>query len=139
TALALLRRRDEELDERVELGARELLLEVLRHHIRLEAGRDLGVRIHDRLADEVGALALQNLIEVRPHLAARARRGKRVTRVASGAREESLALSDAAGRRGHAAGRALLSPNPLPVVGEAHDDRLRPHRRMAEAAELGAD
>src|SRR5947209_11964243 len=62
----------QELDERVDLGARQLLGEVGRHHALLEAGFEVGIRADDRLARErserlPGALRLGwELVEVRP-------------------------------------------------------------------------
>jgi hypothetical protein len=64
----------QECDEIGELLVFELLAVVAGHDVRLEPLGDLGVRVHDRRADELGVLALERLVEVRAGLPGRAGR-----------------------------------------------------------------
>jgi undecaprenyl-diphosphatase len=73
----------EEGDEVGELGLVQLVAVDARHDPRLETGGDLGVRVDDRLVDEVGALPLQDLVEIGAHLAGGARGGECVAAAAS--------------------------------------------------------
>ena len=58
----------EEGDQVAELLVVELLGIRLRHDPRLEALRDLGIGVHDRLVDELLVLPLEDLVEIRANL-----------------------------------------------------------------------
>src|ERR687883_1031862 len=73
-----LRRVREELHERVDLARAQRTAVVGRHDALAVARGDLGVRLEDRLLDERGALALEDLVEVRAGRAVRARLRERV-------------------------------------------------------------
>src|SRR3954454_12093187 len=135
------------LYERVDLCGTESRLEILRHHVRLEAGRDLGVRVLDRLLDEGRPLARDlDLVQVRPDLAVGSGVCQRVAGATSAlACEDRLALSSrrlltAAGSL--AATRRLrvdVCLDPLLVGLRRQNGGLDAHRGVAGAAELGAD
>src|SRR5206468_7428373 len=60
-------------DQLLQLLRGEGLAEVLRHHVRLVARGDHGVRVADRLGDLLRAHSLQGLVEVGPGGARRTR------------------------------------------------------------------
>src|SRR5262245_22504923 len=82
----------QERDEIVDLRRRQGLLEVLRHDVRLVAGRDLLVRVVDRLADEVGVVTLEGRVEIRADRARRVRRLEGMAAPAALGREDDLAV-----------------------------------------------
>ena len=82
TAVCLALR--EERHDVVDLLRRERLLEVLGHYVGRVARGDFLVRVDDPFADELGVLALEGLVEVRPGRTVRARCRKRVTGTALG-------------------------------------------------------
>src|SRR3954453_11477237 len=147
----LLSRLEQVLYERVDLLWTELGLEVLRHHALREARRDLRVGVLDRLLDEPRALASDvDLRQVRADTA----RGSGVRERVAGAAaalpgEDRLALGSrgaasclrAAARSGASGGCPRLQlrlDEPL-ILLRRDDPRRDAHRRVAGAAELGAD
>src|SRR5262245_53333338 len=84
---------EEERDQVVLLLLRQLLAEVLGHDVRRVPGGDLLVRVDDRLADELGVLALKGFVEVRADRRGRARSRERVAAAAALGREQGLARS----------------------------------------------
>src|SRR5260221_9700221 len=88
------------LYERIDLLRTELRLEVLRHCVRRETGRDDGVRGDDRLPDVGRALGRDvDLVEVRADRTGRAGVGERVAGAATAlAREDRLAQRGGRGR-----------------------------------------
>ena len=79
-------------DEVVDLRRRQGLPEVRGHDVRLVAGRDLLVRIDDRLVDERRVLALERRVEIRADRPRGARRLERVAAPAALGREDDLAV-----------------------------------------------
>src|SRR5262249_3816521 len=138
TVVTLLGLRREVLHGLVELGRRDQRPEVRRHHVRLVAGRDVGVGRHDRLLDEVRERAavslrrlLLELVQIRTDLAARAGGSERVAAAAA----ELLERREAGGALlGRAAG-----PEPGGELRPRQDVDVAPPQRVAEAAELGAE
>src|SRR5919202_4288628 len=152
-----LRRVREELHERVDLARTQRTAVVGRHDPLAEPGRDLRVRLEDRLLDERRALALQGLVEVRAGRAVRARlrdrvagaAGRRAGRVLA-VREDRLGvgrgrlaaaarLTAAAAAPAAAVGGRARAPDPRGEALGPPDPHGRAHEGMAEAAELGAD
>src|SRR5690348_265577 len=77
-----LRRIREELHEGIDLARGQRTSVVGGHDPLRVALRDLGVGLEDRLLDERGLLALEDLVEVRAGRPAGARRRERVARAA---------------------------------------------------------
>src|SRR3954467_4079919 len=128
------------LDERVQLVGGKGLLEVLGHDPTPEAWSDLLVGVGYRGADERLVLALERLVEVRAHRTGGRRVGQRVAAGAAVVGEDLLARGGDLARaraRGRHGGVLLLQPGGEGGGGEDVHDRA--HRRVAEAAQLGAD
>src|SRR3954451_21311934 len=100
------------LDERLELCLRQA--RERRHDVLLVAGLDVGVRIDDRGADELGEgllgllRPLRQFVEVGADLPGRARRGERVARAARLVLEDRRARDGCVRRAG--CGRLALQP-----------------------------
>src|SRR5215213_6176657 len=138
--------------QRLDLLGLEGLVVVVGHDAVLEALGHLGARVLDRLLDEGGVLALEDLAQVGADRALRARVGERVAGPTGRlhAREERLAVrrraAAAAAARGLlAAGRLAARPALGPQVGEplvelarGHDVGALAHDGVPEAAQLGA-
>src|SRR5439155_21436593 len=118
--------------------------EVWGHDPLLETFLDIGVRVNDRRMDERGALAGQELVEVRADGAARACVAERVTRGAAVVGEDLLARGEVraaaatATATGGGGGLGLLGHPGVEVLLRVDVRRLA-HERVAEAAQLRAD
>jgi hypothetical protein len=115
----------EERDEVGELLLGELLPVVLGHEVGREALGHLGIRIDDRLMDELGVTALERLVEVRPDVRRRPRVRDCVAGAAAGGEEDLPArLRVAFGRSRLAVLARLLGrrrDRPLYGLGEGRD------------------
>src|SRR5207247_1060652 len=138
----------EERDEVVELLRRERRAAVLRHHAGREALLDVGIRVGDRLANEVREGLVRRLrvvgqlVEVGADLACRGGGRERVTGCTARRGEDGLAGGRVAAfcrrrtrrrRLAHLATGGSRSLGPLLLLGE--DEDRRQHRREERDAE----